>query len=231
MVRSKYGNINNIMSRYSPDNIRTMVQTHGKAGMINADTPSLTIMKYAFGDKAVNTFLGVHLFETAKFYGMTDKADMSAMYQIADLIILDYYYLKISELVLFFQMLKAGHFRDSNDNDRGKMYGSFNGEVIMDCLYKFKQERDKYLDEKKSEENKKNYDRMVQESATKSERKEALQKGLKEHPENAQMLLSLGWITKEDLIELGLSLPEREKSEEEIRKEHERVFWELLKKQ
>ncbi len=164
-VLSKYKTPETFLNIYSPKNASSMIATNGRQGMMEADTPSLTTVKHAFGEKTVSTFLNAFLLDTASFYGMADaKSNPETIYGISDAISLEYYHFKVSELVLFFQLLKSGHFRDSNDNDRGKMYGSFNGEVVMDCLYKFKQERARFIDEQEAEKRREARERMNREA-------------------------------------------------------------------
>lgn len=147
MVRSKYTSGENLLRIYNPSNSGIMIQKNGKAAMMSAETPSLTIVMHSFGGKVVSTFLSSFLIDAAKFFGLADKIDGFTINSIAESIMTEYYYLKISELTLFFHLLKSGHFRDRFGEDRSRMYGSFSGEIIMDCLFKFKQERAKYLDE------------------------------------------------------------------------------------
>ena len=147
MARYKYKDASTFLTKYHPENAFAMITENGTSGMFDADVPTLTILKYAFGAEAVKTFTNCFMRDAIKFNGMYDKVDPSVVASVSEVIQTEYYYLKASELVLFFHWLKSGHFRDRNDDDRGKMYGTFNGEVIMDCLYKFKQERARHLDE------------------------------------------------------------------------------------
>lgn len=200
MVRSKYVSAENFLSKYDPRCATEMISTLGKGGLMKADTPTLTIIKHAFGYKTATTFLSVFLKSVAKFHQLADKIDPETMYDIADCIMQEFYYLKASELVVFFQELKTSHFRDRNDEDRGKMYGVFSGQVIMDCLYKFKEERNRYIDEQKAEEQRRKHDEILANAASPEDVKKHLSKIIS-HGGNSlleSVAVGNGWMTKQE---------------------------------
>lgn len=122
--------------------------------MITSETPpTLNIARETFGNASVMMFLKQHLYLLAKFYGVTTNDEQ--INDIAYVITTEAGNLKTTELMLFFQMFKEGYFRNGDDN-RAKMFGSFNGDVISDCLYKFKFEyRNRIIDKHEGEQRKK----------------------------------------------------------------------------
>ena len=195
------------------------------------ETPTLTMASNIYGAIQLSNWVQDNLLLVAENTGTKGQWTPMQMEIVANMLVEKFnsgtIHLNMREVLLFFYQWMSGKY--------GHFYGSADIQLIGQAADAFLEYRHNEIcrieREQEEKERNKRFEAEKKHAATKSERKEALLKGLKEHPENVQMLLSLGWITKEELIELGLSLPEREKSEEEKRKEHERVFRELLKKQ
>lgn len=124
------------ISMFHPNNTdRLLLDAHMRESMVTTEGfPTLTIAKLSYGESSVTELIASHLQRLAAAFGIAATAMQIDM--IAQDIISGYGYLKVSEIALFFKMLREGKFR-KGDNDRGKMYGVLNGEVIMDCLYQF----------------------------------------------------------------------------------------------
>lgn len=123
-----------------------------EAFVTNEIAPTLTIAKYAFGTAKINQLIAVHLQQLAVAFGVkTDPVQIDA---IADDITSGYGHLKVTEIILFFKMLREGKFR-SGENDRGKMFGTLSSEIICDCLYQYKKSYRDYVLQKHEEELKK----------------------------------------------------------------------------
>lgn len=131
---------------FSPKNMKQYYERQGIDAMLTTTVaPSLSIVKFTYGLDNALGLISMYLLDSAIFFGNAN-ASASQFYDIAGLIDTEVHYMKITELMLFFHMMKLGKFRDRNGADRGKMYGNFNGEVIMDCLYAFKQWRNEELE-------------------------------------------------------------------------------------
>lgn len=133
---SLYRSKEEFLRQFSVSSIGKMLMEYGKEeAIVNDFFPSLTMAARTFGEGSVKTLLMSYIFDHCSVCSIT--AERSQVERIAEDIILEYGYLKISEVALFFRMLRSGHFRNG-DNDRAKMFGSLSGQVINDCLYQFR---------------------------------------------------------------------------------------------
>lgn len=73
------------------------------------------------------------LFNLSEYCGCRDKMTKEQLYECASLIASEYYYLKISELMLFFRRFKLGKY--------GRFYGSVDPMIITTSLRTFVAER------------------------------------------------------------------------------------------
>lgn len=78
------------------------------------------------------------LYNLSEYCGCRDKMSKAQIYECASLIASEYYYLKISELMLFFRKFKLGKY--------GKFYGSVDPMVITTSIRSFVNDRnDAYI--------------------------------------------------------------------------------------
>lgn len=159
---------------FAPDRVNEYIENGDRTTLITSSTPpTLNIAREAFGTATIKLFLKQHLWQLAKYYGFASSTNEEQIDEIANVLSLKAGDLKTTELMLFFQMLKEGHFRDRNDDDRAKMFGSLNGEVILDCFHKFKFDyRDAVINRHNGEMQMKEKDESFARAATPYEKKE-----------------------------------------------------------
>lgn len=85
------------------------------------------------GDNTPTMWLMPQLFNLSEYCGCRDKMTKEQLRECASLIASEYYYLKISELMLFFRRFKLGMY--------GKFYGTVDPIVITTSLRTFINER------------------------------------------------------------------------------------------
>lgn len=95
--------------------------------------PTLAEVKRDYGKNAPLTWLVPQLTNLAVYCGSKDKLIKEQYKECAFVIATEYYYLKVSELMLFFQRFKAGRY--------GRFYGSVDPLVITTSLREFIKER------------------------------------------------------------------------------------------
>ena len=117
--------------------------------------PTLASLKTDYGRNAPLAWLVPQLENLAVYCGTKDKLSKEQYKECAFVIATEYYYLKISELMLFFHRFKTGRY--------GRFYGSIDPLIITTSLREFIAERafayekhDQEEREKKSAEHKKN---------------------------------------------------------------------------
>lgn len=91
--------------------------------------PVLSRLRVAYSEELVESWLEVQLYDLAEFSGCREKQSIAQRIETARLIITNFYYLKVTELMYFFQLFKSGFF--------GKFYGVVDGMVIMESLRRF----------------------------------------------------------------------------------------------
>lgn len=153
MCLSNYGDINKFLRTFSAGYTKDLVVRNSPEKLIGSKiAPTITVIKATYGVETIQTILAGHLAVAARYYGTPYAENSEQIQLIANMIIANHSDLKISEIILFFSKLEAGFFRDSRNNDMGKMYGNFNGEVIADCLHRFREYRASVIDKMEREE-------------------------------------------------------------------------------
>ncbi|MDR3142538.1 MAG: hypothetical protein LBU37_12565, partial [Tannerellaceae bacterium] len=127
-VIERYGDGLNFTATFNPDLQICCAQNIERSFM--GDAPTLAAVSQAYPDEQVNTWIMAHLRDLYKFAGVKEKLDFEQMKNLAEIILTEYYYLKASELLLFFYKLKTGIY--------GKFYGVVDPIVIMNALAEFK---------------------------------------------------------------------------------------------
>lgn len=117
--------------------------------------PSLAKISNTYGIQTSVAWLIPQLLDLSEFCGCKDKLQGESLEECAWLIAQNYFFLKVSEVMLFFNYFKQGRF--------GRFYGSVDPLVIMTSFQDFIRERnDAYftheseLNKKRLEEQKKN---------------------------------------------------------------------------
>lgn len=102
------------------------------------NAPSLYRTKIAYGNNAAESWLEIQIRDLSEFTGCKGKMTIAQIEETSRIIVNNYGYLKITELMYFFQLFKAGRF--------GKFYGAVDGLVITTSLLEFLKIRASELD-------------------------------------------------------------------------------------
>ena len=92
--------------------------------------PSLKIMTEAYGENITETWLEIQLRDLSEFAGCKDKMSIHQIEQVAKVILMEFSFMKATELMHFFILFKSGKF--------GKFYGAVDGLVITEALQEFR---------------------------------------------------------------------------------------------
>lgn len=115
------------------------------------DYPTLSQLKAQFDGKYPAAWLMAHLHDLSEYCGCKEKLTGHALQQCASVISTEFYFLKVTEVMLFFQRFKSGKY--------GRFYGSVDPIVITSAIRDFLKERTKaYNDHFEEEERKKALD-------------------------------------------------------------------------
>lgn len=101
---------------------------HGKS-------ETLALVREAYGEDKVASWVMAQMVSIARFCGGKILASMNASTaaELSHMIVAKYFYLKVTEIILFVTNFKMGKYR--------QFYGEFSAKVIMDSLLDFLEER------------------------------------------------------------------------------------------
>lgn len=116
------------------------------------DYPTLGELNGTYSPKAAQAWLIPQLVDLSEYCGVKEKFTTNQLNQCSDIIASDYFYLKVSEIMLFFARFKRCCY--------GRFYGSVDPLIITEALKKFCRERNIAYYEK----DKKEKERLLSES-------------------------------------------------------------------
>ncbi len=123
--------------------------------------PTLTTVKEAFGEGYTRSWVYAQVFNLAEMAGTDDKFSRDQMEEMISLIINEYGWLKVSELMFFFLRVKKGCY--------GKFYGATDFYTVTEALYKFTETRREYIAKFEREDEQAQYERERDESAARAQ--------------------------------------------------------------
>lgn len=126
-IISRYGNKENFLKLFNPDKQAEYCKHLERC--FSGYAPSLYRTKIAYGDTTAESWLEVQIRDLSEYTGCKDKMTIRQIEETSKIIINNYEYLKITELMYFFQLFKSGRF--------GRFYGVVDGLVITSSLFEF----------------------------------------------------------------------------------------------
>ena len=142
----KYGTEGiSVIDNYHPDYIFRKQVT--EEDCFFGDYPTLSQLGAQFDKKFPAAWLMVHVNDLSEFCGCKEKLQGHPLQQCASVISTEFYFLKISELMLFFNRFKSGKY--------GRFYGSVDPLVLTTSLRDFLKERSNAYDEREKAEKEK----------------------------------------------------------------------------
>lgn len=149
----RWANIKEFLTACNPS---TQMKYVGNELSAFADTKAtLNDISLAYGKGCAKAWVIPQLYDLCEFCGASTKMTDAQMQEVATIISLEYHYLKVSELLVFFRLVKCGKY--------GKFYGAVDPMIIMGALNQYvKEDRGKFIakvekikEEQKREEEKK----------------------------------------------------------------------------
>lgn len=119
------------------------------------DAPVLSELNMVYGEMTATMWLVPQLYDLSEYCGCKEKLQGKPLEECASVIATEFYWLKVSELMLFFHRFKSGRY--------GRFYGSVDPLVITTSLRSFLNERnsaisdqEQYDRDREREESRKN---------------------------------------------------------------------------
>lgn len=144
LVRERFGDKKQFLTDFNP-----MAQIQAAKNPERAffgTAPSLALLKHTYGENTPAMWVIPQLFDLCEFTGVKKMDEQQAEY-LAEIISLEYGYLKVTELMVFFYRFKLGRY--------GRFYGSVDPMVILTALKEFLKERDQEIVRKEAEDREK----------------------------------------------------------------------------
>ncbi len=136
-LTSKFGTVDQILERFCPTAQQAITVANTEACFF-ADYPSLAKLRVGYGDKVPEMWLVPQLFDLSEYCGVKDKLSQRQLDDLASVIAGEFFFLKVSELLLFFRWFKSGRY--------GRFYGNVDPLVITTALRDFCTERAEIID-------------------------------------------------------------------------------------
>lgn len=131
MIRVRYGDRARFLNQFSPDLQMRICKDSDLCFF--GDAPVLSELNMAYGEMTATMWLIPQLYNLSEYCGCKEKLQGKPMEECASVIATEFYFLKVSELMLFFHRFKSGRY--------GKFYGSVDPLVITTSLREFLKER------------------------------------------------------------------------------------------
>ena len=152
MIRSRYGTEEHCIKQFDHENQFAFVKN--ETDCFFGDYPTLDNLNSAYTTTTAQQCIVFHLSDLSEFVGAKEKMNNFQMRQLADIIVLKYPFLKITELMLFCFNFKLGKYAE--------FYGTVDPLAITKSLKEFMRERNVaiYNYEKKVEALKNEQDKL-----------------------------------------------------------------------
>lgn len=130
-------------------------------GCVLTKAPTLVRLSKEYGGDVLESFVEIAINDLSEYAGCKNKLDVSQTEQIAKMIISEYSYLTMQELMLFFYRMKCGRY--------GEFYGSVDGMRIMSSIRKFIEERNTIIDRAEQERRAREFEESRKNAITREE--------------------------------------------------------------
>ena len=136
-IISAYGDRKEFLLSFNPD-MQKKYCSHEDICFFG-DIPTLANINTTYGANTAAMFLVQQLFDLSEYTGVKGKLTGKALEGCANAIVGKYYYLKVSEIMMFFKRFKEGRY--------GVFYGAVDPLVIMNAMSQFLMERSMKIEE------------------------------------------------------------------------------------
>nr|DAQ98661.1 MAG TPA: hypothetical protein [Caudoviricetes sp.] len=151
---ARYGDRENFMCLFNPDRQVEFGEHPNRCHFGSA--PTLGTLRQAYGKNMPTSWLVPQLLNLSEYCGCKGKLTNAQLEECARVIANEYFYLKTTELMLFFSRFKAGRY--------GRFYGNVDPMVITSALVVFRRERAEAIARHEAEEREKERKRQASEA-------------------------------------------------------------------
>lgn len=130
-IRQAYGESKDFLIEFNP--INGIEYTRDEEDAFMGKYPVLAELNAAYGKTMAQMWLVPQLKDLSEYAGCKDKFTMEQLERTAQVIADNFYFLKVTELLVFFERFRAARY--------GRFYGSVDSLLIMEALNTFVRER------------------------------------------------------------------------------------------
>lgn len=139
---TRYGDRTKFLTLFNPD-LQMKVCKDSQLCFFG-DAPVLSELNMTYGEMTATMWLVPQLYDLSEYCGCKEKLQGKPLEECASVIATEFYWLKVSELMLFFHRFKSGRY--------GRFYGSVDPLVITTSLRAFLNERNNAIAEQEQYE-------------------------------------------------------------------------------
>lgn len=152
---AKYGSRDEMLQLFNPS-VQMQICSSPDACYFG-DFPTLSQLT-AYGSNTPAIWLIPQLVNLSEYCGAKDKLNIRQLEELASVIATEFYFLKVSEIMLFLHRFKSGKY--------GRMYGTVDPMIITTSLREFVKERANAYDRRDIEEKQKAREKAAAEAVT-----------------------------------------------------------------
>ncbi|MBQ0164642.1 MAG: hypothetical protein KBS75_05500 [Bacteroidales bacterium] len=141
ILQSKDATIDDFLLSHNPS--IQMELCHSPDKCYFGDSPTLSLLKLAYGSRAAELWLVPQLTSVSNYCGLKEKVSEEQLFELSQLIATYYHWLKTDELMLFFARFKATQYE--------RFYSYFDPQVVLTSLKQFLVERSRAYDRRDQE--------------------------------------------------------------------------------
>ena len=159
-----------LLNEYNPD--RQLEWCGNSQGCVLMDCPTLAVVRRDYSEETAKMWLEIQINDFSELTNVQRKLDDRQRAFVAGGIMNEYYWLKLSEVMLFLYWLKTGRY--------GECYGCVDAVRILSALRTFIKERNSILDYYEAHKDDNSPERLARLEALKAHYKRLKERGQKD---------------------------------------------------
>lgn len=140
-IRQAYGDSKNFLVLFNPTN--GIAYTRNEEDAFMGKYPVLAELNATYGETMAQMWLIPQLKDISEYAGCRDKFTMEQLERTAQVIADNYYFLKVTEILVFFERFRSARY--------GRFYGAVDSLLIMEALNTFVRERNDIINKYESQ--------------------------------------------------------------------------------
>lgn len=137
-LRGQYPSGAQLLAIYNPDVTCRVLAIRDRRRIYFGQVPTLNVVSEAYGRNEAVAWVEIQLESLSEYAGAREKLTPAVLHELASIVVAKYWYLRLSEFMLFVAEFKAGTF--------GRFYGTVDPMVIGDALRRFDRQRQEDMD-------------------------------------------------------------------------------------